>query len=229
MAIRTNCQRLSAPVAHFLLPIFISGQQLHTPDFVHLQLRARFTTQFTDIGFQPLNQIRAVPELIAVGLVVEVFCKRCPLVLKAVMVKEALTRLALQCCRVIGFRIRFSSFYAYCICAAEVSRAGTTVTFPRLCGVTAIAIFCHSPRSCRSDWRSSNPAFILIPILCLPLSRGRMADRLRALLPCYVPRLGFPHGSGSCFRALRLARYLAIGRFAVKPLTGARRNRDRPQ
>ena len=138
-------------------------------------------------------------------------------------------RLALRCCRVMSFRIRFSSFYAYCICAADFSRTGTTVTFLCSCGVTAIAIFCHSPRSCRSDWRSSNPAFILILIFCLPLSRGLMTGRLRALLPCYVPRLGFPHGSDSCFRTWRLVRYLAIGRYAVKPLTGARRTHDRPR
>ena len=124
-------------------------------------------------------------------------------------------------------RIRFSPFYAYCVCAAEISHAGTTVTFLRPCGVTAIAIFCHSSRWCRSGWRSSNPAFILIFIFCLPLSRGLMTGRLRALLPCSVPRLGFPHGSGSCFRTWRFVRYLAIGRFAVKPVTGARRSRDR--
>lgn len=138
-------------------------------------------------------------------------------------------RLALPCCRVMNCRIRFSPFYAYCVCAAEISHAGTTATFLRPCGVTAIAIFCHSSRWCRSGWRSSNPAFILIFIFCLPLSRGLMTGRLRALLPCSVPRLGFPHGSGSCFRTWRFVRYLAIGRFAVKPVTGARRSHDRIQ
>ena len=89
-------------------------------------------------------------------------------------------------------RIYFSSFYAYCICAAEVPCTYATETHRCLL---------------RNDGYSHLPSLpTVLPLglvfmqssiyphtqFSLRLSRGLVTDQLSALLPCYVPCSWFP-------------------------------------